>query len=309
MIRAISVREFYIATYRPMRLAGRPASTNEQYRVCLNQLYRFCGHDPTLAELSAELVAGVMFQMTEQGRSVATANKFRAHAMALWKFARRRKLVDEFEEVDRLREPRRLPIAWTTEQMGQILRAAYESPGIVCGRPAGLWWFAIIHTVLDTGSRIGAIMQLRREDCDLDDGTVLLRAETQKQLADQLLPLRPSCVRVLRMLDSPREMLFTWPFDHCGASFPTLNRHLRKLLKRAGLPHGRKDLWHKFRRTCASYIKAAGGDPTAQLGHSSAQVTAAYLDPHITQTRRQVDLLPPVDVELPTIGQQQLTLF
>ena len=78
----------------------------------------------------------------------------------------------------------------------------------------------------------------------------------------------------------------------------TLIRHYRDILRRAGLPSDAKDLFHKIRKTTASYIKAAGGNPTDRLGHSSDQVTKAYLDPRIAQPPRAVNLLPrPIEAD------------
>jgi integrase len=56
---------------------------------------------------------------------------------------------------------------------------------------------------------------------------------------------------------------------------------LKIILKRAGLPHGRKDKFHKVRKTTASYYEAAGGSAQRLLDHSSPAVTRRYLDPRI----------------------------
>jgi hypothetical protein len=41
-------------------------------------------------------------------------------------------------------------------------------------------------------------------------------------------------------------------------------------------------------------LKAAGGDPTASLGHTSAETTARYLDPRFLPSR-VAELLPSFD--------------
>jgi integrase len=137
-------------------------------------------------------------------------------------------------------------------------------------------------------------MALRWEHFDAAQGLILAMAETQKQLADQLLPVSPQTVAALEAIRGDRPEIFPWPYDRWakGWNYPTLHRRFRRLLKAAGLPATRKDQFHSIRRTTASYIKAAGGDATWQLGHSGPKVTEVYYDPRIVQRARQVDLLP-----------------
>jgi hypothetical protein len=61
----------------------------------------------------------------------------------------------------------------------------------------------------------------------------------------------------------------------------SLFSRFRLILKAAGLPHGRRDLFHKVRRTTATLceIHVGPGSATKQLGHSSARVTEKYIDP------------------------------
>jgi integrase len=306
MIRAITVREFYVQTYRLRKLAGSPATTNQEYCGCLNHLHRFCGHDPTLGELSGDLIAAIMWDLIERGRTHATANKFLTHIRAIWAYAFQRKLATEPEHVDRLKEPKRLPKAWRDHEMARILQSAAQQPGELCGTPANFWWCALLGTLYESGLRITATMRSRWEHFDLIDRRIVVPAEVQKHGVEESHPLSEQTMEVLLRIRSPK-WLFPWPYDRNIRQWNTLTRHLRKILVRAGLPTTCKDLFHKFRKTNASYIKAAGGDPTLQLGHSSPRVTEAYLDRGITGLGNQLDLLP--RTPMPTFGDTQLTLF
>ena len=97
----MTLRKFFRERYRPVRLATAAAGTIEQYEIALNQLQRYAGHDPTLGELDAELVAGCLAALVSRGRSPATANKIRAHLLAVWRYAVRRGLIDRPPDVDR----------------------------------------------------------------------------------------------------------------------------------------------------------------------------------------------------------------
>lgn len=64
-----------------------------------------------------------------------------------------------------------------------------------------------------------------------------------------------------------------------------------KLLRQAGLPNGRRDKFHKIRRSVASWFEVAGGNATELLGHSGREITRLYLDPTICQKPQAADRL------------------
>ena len=305
---AMTLREFFRRCYAPLRLAGCKPGTRQQYEISLNHLGRCVGRDPILAELTPELVTGCLAGLIDRGRSPATANKYRAHLLALWRYADRRGLVAAQPQlVERFREPKHLPMAWRIEDVVKILKAAAESPGDVEGIPAAIYWPVLLLTIYETGLRITPVMRLGRSQFDGPQKTIFIPADDQKQKADQLLDLSAETAEAVEHLLSlhGRDAIFPWPFDQTVPQWPALTRGYRKILCRAGLPTGRKDLFHRIRKTTASYIEAAGGNATWQLGHSSRSVTAVYLDPRICRRPRQVDLLPRPAAKLA----RQLTLF
>ena len=293
MIRTLSTREFFVSQYEVLKLAAATDGTRENYVTALNHLRDFRGgKDPLLQELDEEMLAGGMARLLKEGRSPATANSFRRHIMAIWRYAKKRGFVADVPEVDPVRQPKRVPRAKLISEIGRILQAASREPGFVGQVPARWWWTALVLLIYDTGLRISAVMALRWEHFDPVAATIFADADTQKQDADQLLPLSPQTIAALEHLRGDDPLMFPWPYDHWGRQWPTLNRRFRRILRRAGLPATRKDLFHSLRKSTASYLKAGGGDPTWQLGHSSQQVTIVYLDPRIVKPPRQVDLLP-----------------
>ena len=270
------------------------------YRTALNHLRRVCGRDPALDELSARMLLDLASNMGDA--SPATINKTLRHVLAVWRWAWEEGFCQmappPMRKVKR-KEPKRIPRAWDTSQLATLLAAAERLRGFVVRTPARLWWRALVLFLYDTGLRIDAAMQLSVSSIEWERQTVFVPAEIQKQAADQLLGLSAETLAALRAIEretplfvDPDERLFPWPFDRRPGVWRTLTRHFRRLLLAAGLPASRRDLFHKLRRTNASYIHAAGGNPTEQLGHSSAGVTRRYLDPAIARRERQVDLLP-----------------
>lgn len=275
--------------YRPLRLRSANAKTVHSYRITFSMFGRFLGRPPTTADLTNETLARYLGWIRQKGRAAATANKERAQLLALWRFAARRGLLDHWPDVMPEREPAREPEAWFTPQLSKLIKTAATQPGAISGVPAGLWWVAIIKTVYSTGERIGAVLQLRWEHVDLDGGWLLVPAEFRKgQTADKRFRLTKGAIEALRAIERPRRaVVFPWPW--CRG---TLWNHFSRILRRAGLPHGRRDKWHRIRRTTASYFEKAGGNASALLGHSSRAVTKKYLDSRICGGQQPGDLLP-----------------
>jgi integrase len=177
----------------------------------------------------------------------------------------------------------RLPIAWTMEEMGLILAACAATPGMVGEIPARMFWTALILLLFDTGLRLRAALSIERSNLDLATGWLCIAAETQKQKTEQRFQVSVQTTdAILAIWSPPRRLLFPWTRTGRRVRIWVC---LGNILKRAGLPSGRRDKFHKFRRTTASHIAAAAGIDAAsrQLGHSATDVTLRYIDPRIAR--------------------------
>jgi len=303
-----TLADYYETTFRKMRLNGRSEGTRRQYRINLRHFDKFLERPATLADLDDEIVSAAMGDMIDRGRSPTTANKFRNHLLALWRYAARKGHVGQFPDVQRLKEFKHLPTAWTAEQIATLVETAFRGRWLrksrahtsVCEIPSNLWFTGILLWTYDTGCRIGATLQVRVDDVNLDTGRALVRAETQKQHADQVFHLDRSTCAVLRQFAHvERALLFPWDRDP-----GMIYRDFREILKLAELPTTRRDLFHKIRRTAAtmSELHVGRGTATALLGHSSANVTRGYVDTSMLPENHTAERLPRpvlVGVELP----------
>jgi integrase len=300
-----TLRSFYRSTYTVEQLTERRDATKELYEIQLNHLAEyFGGRDPYADEVTGEAIAGAMAKLFARSRSPATCNKFRAHVLALVHHAQLRRVVSRRPiTVRKYKQPKATPQAWRLQQLTTLVELARQVPGTIpvlddagvrIGEiPAGAFWAALVLVIFDSGLRISATMLLEWTDYDVQAGALRVRAEVQKQLEGQFLDLSPDARSALSAIRAPaRRLIFPWPWDRRSQNWPTLNRHYRRILAAAGLPTGRRDLFHRLRRTTASYLKAAGGDARERLGHSSEAVTRVYLDPAISRGTRPSDLLP-----------------
>ncbi|MEN6368060.1 MAG: site-specific integrase [Thermoguttaceae bacterium] len=301
---------FFAKTYVPMRLIGRSKATVISYKVAISRLCQYAGRAVTLGDLTDEFVSGFMARMLEKGASAPTVNCKRRCIMALWRFAYRRKdkdgrrLVAEMPEVEKLKEFKRVPVAWTVEEISRLLARAAKEPGTIGDVPARSWWKGLILFLYYTGARINAALQIRRDDLALtpEGGYVLVRAEYQKQKADQQFNLSSECAQaVLEVLGDRDGRVFVWPGDR-----RRLDRTFRQMLLDAGLSPGvgACPLFHKMRKTSATQIAAKLGRAAAcdHLGHSCMSVTERYLDPRQMPNVRAADVLPAPIVAEPSVG-------
>jgi integrase len=320
----LTLREFFEASYRPLKLLAKSPRTSVDYSSNLSVFAAFfCERcrdrgemvrEPRLSDLSDELLAEAMAWQLARGRKAATVNHLYRVVKSLWRFARRRKLIATLPDLDPISEPRVEPRTWTAADYQRIVAATAGQQGAIAGIPAHLWWRALILTIVDTGARITAAMRVRLADLDLERSEILLRSQNQKHRADQRIELQPAVASALEATlaygqgvtidgsDSGRQWLFPWPYDctNTGDHWQTLRRRYKRMLRRAGLAYDSKHLFHNLRRFTATVVADARGVEAARdlLGHSDASVTQRYLDRAQMRTRRSaVGVIPTPDLK------------
>lgn len=291
-----SCLEFFEKHYLPRRLIGASQSSCANYRHNLNRFAKFLGRVPMLTDLNDNTVVEFQGWMLNTGLSAASANCSRSGLLALWRYAVKRGFLAEGpRDVEKLKEPRRLPESWTMEEMGRIIEAARNQPrpvrGIPC--PPGVFFETLILVAYDTALRLRALRNIRRSDWNPDRSELTVEAEYMKHKVSQTFTVSQQTAQAInRMIgqsDPGREILFDWSMQE-----EALHYSYRQILKRAGLYKGPKDSFHKLRRTAASHLTKVLGIEAAsrQLGHSSVQMTRRYVDPRMTGDHRAADHLP-----------------
>lgn len=283
----------YLDHYAALRPGLRPASL-AQYRIAVRRLDAWAGRQVRLAELCPELM-GRWLRSMASGCAV-TANSKARQVKTLWRAAADEGHCEPPRRLARLPETERVPKAWTIEEVNRLVAACRNArpdywPN---GQRPALWWPAIVVTVYWTGARVGAVLAARTSECDLTQGVLALVEPKTRKARLHRLPAK--CVQALQPLYDPaRELLFPWPYTR-----RVLWRQFRRLVEAAGLPaaKGNHNLFHKLRRTHASYAAARGGLAlaAASLGHSSAALTLKhYVDPRIYRQPSAADVLPVLD--------------
>ncbi len=289
-----TLAEFFVNVYAPLRLVGRSVDSRIQYECAIRVFGKYAGRAVHVADLGDELLAGHLSWIIARGGTIPTANKARSHLSAIWRLAYRKKLVGVLPDVPKLREPKIRPSAWTLEEFGRLLEAAEQTPGEIEGIQAGLWWRGLLSVLYFTGLRISATMLIETDHLTLSGSETWLfvPAEHQKHRSDQRFKLPGEVAELLQEIIGERTgRVFLWPYrrEALGIAF-------KKILQRAGLSDGRKDMFHKIRRLSATQIAVKLGRSAAcdHLGHSALSVTERYLDLTQIPTIRAADVLPPL---------------
>lgn len=231
-----------------------------------------------------------MWRVVQDGCSPATANKDCAQLTAIWRFANYNRMIDHAPNVRMMPMPERVPLAWTPEEIGKLLAAIETMRGKVVGMPDKIWWKALIHALLDTGERIGAMTGVKR--CFLQENYLLFPAEVRKgRKREKMYKLSETTVELLAEMAkyvsyTKSELLFPW-----DRSATHIYHRYNEILRRANLDTSSRSKFHRLRRTVASAVANQGGDPTAALDHASPKTTKAYLDPRIVDDAPTVDLV------------------
>jgi integrase len=128
---------------------------------------------------------------------------------------------------------------------------------------------------------------------DVAGCNVLFVAETRKKKTrDILRVVSVGCADAMleiRGSRGPNDLVFPWP-----RTKSYIWKRLEIILQRAGLPSGRRDKFHKIRKTTASYFEAAGGNSQRLLDHADAKTTRKYHDPRVVRQPSAPDLIPRV---------------
>lgn len=272
------IKDFFENVYRVRRLRGKSPNTVRLYRLSIHSFGKTLGRPSLMADLTNDNVALHMQTVIDRGRAKATANKDRQQLLTIWRYATQQGYHTTWPDVMAEIEPVREPQAWLAEDIVRLFDTVSAMRGSIGGIPCRVWWRAILLVCLDTGERIGAVRQSQWSW--LEHNWILFPAEVRKggkrdkryllgeYTADALSELRACYFG---------ENMFEWPY--CDAY---LWPKMRDILKAAGLPHGRRDKFHRLRRTCASVLDAAGMDASRALDHTHRKTTRAYIDPRFT---------------------------
>lgn len=273
--------------------------TKRQYGFALDNFDESLGRLAVLTDLNDDQLVMMTTWMQRQRRdgkprfAVKTINERTGRIRAFWGFMFHKGHVPTFPTFAKLREPKRVPVAWKRHELDTLIAACGKQEGMLGPVFACNWWVSLHYCMWDcAGERITALVSSRWEWLSLDElgrTWLTIPAEYRKgQTEDMAYRLSAESVAALELIRAPRRPLI-WPFPYCKTELWTKYKKIRKA---AGLATDRKSSFHRMRKSVASHFEAAGGNATKLLRHSSRHVTEeSYLDPTIVGDPQSSDLL------------------
>lgn len=248
-----------------------------------------------------------------QPRALRTIKGKRDGLWTLWRFAKKRGFCDQAapdrEDLARLKCPKEDPVAWSPDEVREIIESARKAPPILWWTPAH--WVSFLCAQWYSVERFQSLLSCRIED--LADGVLSVRARRTKDKKPGAHPIPVwlnAMIQTLPLLAGDRVPLeqrpLIWPFPF-GPE--TMRSHLKSdILKPAGLPSDGKHLFHCIRRSGITEMVNVAGLAAAQelARHSSPAITIeSYVSQAKLRRKSAADVLPNPS----TRSAEQLALF
>ncbi|MBC7350905.1 MAG: site-specific integrase, partial [Thermogutta sp.] len=234
--------------------------------------------DISLVDLCEEHIARFLSHVGAGCESCHSLKHYLTVLKAVLNEAYQQQLIVRIPRFPKIRVERRIPDAWTLEEIQQLFAHVANLEGYVGRTPARLWWESLLLAAYYTGLRISALLSISWFQVDLERR--YLRALSRKTQKEQLFSIPEDLSILLHQLrHHPQQKVWEHPYHE---KWPF--RALRRIVDRAGIPapknlHGQ--LFQKMRRTCITWTAVNDLNMATRVaGHASPDTTIKhYVDP------------------------------
>jgi integrase/recombinase XerD len=268
-----------------MTIGNLSPRTQQGYIRTVKRFAAFLGRSPDTA--SAEDVRRYQAHLAANRIGVPTRNHTVSGLRFLFKVTLARGDIERHMRI--AREPRKLPVILSAEEVARLLDAA---PG------PGLKYKAALSAAYGAGLRVSEVVALKV--CDIDSKRMLIRVEQGKGRKDRYVMLSPQLLELLRAWYKqarPRGWLF--PGGHSGRNpvQPLTTRQLTRACHEAAQAAGieKRVSPHTLRHSFATHLLEQNVDVRviqALLGHVKLDTTARYAQ---VATKVICDVVSPLD--------------
>jgi integrase/recombinase XerD len=246
-----------------MTVRNLSPATQRSYVHAVAKFARFFGRSPETLDL--EDVRAFQVHLVAGGMSWPALNQTVCALRFLYGVTLRQ--ADLPERIVYAREPQKLPVVLSTEEVVRFLEAV---PSLKCR--------AALTTAYAAGLRASEVASLKV--ADIDSSRMVIRVELGKGGRDRYVMLSPQLLDILRAywrLARPPHWLFPRHDGEHPIHPATLNAACRSACAAAGL--GKRVTVHTLRHSFATHLLESGTDIRiiqALLGHRNVNTTARY---------------------------------
>lgn len=271
--------------------------TLNDYHKHIKYLLEYTGGDLPSSELDLELFRGFIgFMIHDKGLSPVTANvrirtmrAFIRHCfMEGW-------IEDPIHERFRpVKTEEDTLESFTPEEVRKLIKCIDDSTY------RGFRDLIIVYILLDTMVRCSELINMKRANVDLTEGTIQLDAHRTKTKRTRIVPLSSKTISLLKdYMEETNEFNSEYlilTYEGHPLSDNTVRTNIRDWGKLAGLTTKRVSP-HTFRHTGALYYILNGGDPFSLqkiLGHSDMSMVRKYIQMTNADVKRQHNQYSPI---------------
>ncbi len=244
----------------------------------VSSLERCLDRPAWLTDLCPDTVNRWIADTIKGGLTARTVKGYRLSLVTLWRYAAELDLARAPCRVRKVKVPRKLPTAWSREELQRLLATCTALEGRIPRGPTRRadFYLAFVLVAYETGLRLGDLLAIRHADIASDGTLVVVAHKTQEVISCKLSREARSAIRRMRP-NSPE--LFRM-------SKRGIQEGFKALLKRAKLTGSIKQL----RRTGATWVEATRpgrGEASAYLGHRTPWLAETYyIDPrHLNRAK------------------------
>ena len=247
---------------RAIRQLG-PKTQSGYIRAVKNFVAFLGGHSPDQA--STDDIRRYQLHLASSDLGVPSVNAAMTALRFFFKVTLRRS--DVVEDVVFIREPRRLPVVLSPEEVARLLAAA-----------PGLKYQAALSIAYGAGLRVSEVISLKVGD--IDSARMLIRVDQGKGHKDRYVMLSQPLLKLLRrwwLVKRPRAWLFPGRTPGAPLSARQLNRAVHIAAQRAGID--KRVGMHTLRHSFATHLLEQKTDIRViqvLLGHKKLDTTALY---------------------------------
>lgn len=246
-----------------MTIRNFAPKTQHGYIRAVKNFSEFLGHSP--ARATVEDIRRYQLSLASSGLGVPSINATMTALRFFFKITLRKGSVTE--DIAFVREPRRLPVVLSPEEVARLLAAA---PGIK--------YKAALSIAYGAGLRASEVISLKV--ADIDSARMVIRVDQGKGRKDRYVMLSPHLLDLLRQwwrIARPTAWLFPGGVPGEPLSTRQLNRAVHVAAQRAGID--KRVGLHTLRHSFATHLLERNTDIRViqvLLGHKKLDTTALY---------------------------------
>ena len=197
------------------------------------------------------------------------------------------------------------PKTLTVEECHQLLNALLVKKGTHKQFVKGLRNYSMVLLMLETGIRVGELVQLRKSDLFYNSEpviSIIVRAEIAKNHSEREIPVSTALSDTIKSLAEHYWPPYIDRGDHyafftANCHEPLTTRQVERIVRRACITNlGRPVHPHVLRHTFATRLMRKTNARIVQelLGHKQMSSTQIYMSPNSDDLRKAVDSLPAI---------------